>query len=920
MSDQVTRVRKGGRVFLFLAISLGALFLLGRAASDLYTEVLWYRTVGYARVLWTRVAADGGMRLVVGLATTVLAFLNFRVVARTLGGIQIKRHFGNLEIAERIPRKTIRLGVLGVSAFMGLWIGAAFPSGAGLRLLLFLRAPAWGLTVPPFGRDVSFFVFTLPVLRGALILGLAILFLLLAFSAAGYAATGSASVRGGKVQVAPLPRAHLTVLASLLLLLLAVRFWLDPYALALDGNSGVQGIFGYADAHARIPGYRVLGFLALLVAAATAWSGLRKRLAPVVGSGIAFVLAALFLLQIYPQIVQRFQVEPNELDRETPYIEANLRFTRLGFGLDSLQRREYDYGAEVAPDWVDATRQFAGLPIWTRNALLTTFQEVEARFRYYDFEEVTMDRYPSPVGVTPVAVSAREIDPSGIEDPNWQNLHLRTRFLMGMGAVASAANRRTPQGRPPMFLSGIPPVSTGDPTAPPAMKLDVPSVYFGSRAQPYAIVSSDSLPPEQAASGLLPVGISLNGPLRKLALAWRFGDANLLFASEVSERSHFVFRRSVVERAASIVPFLQFPEAPYPVLAGGRIVWILEGFTSTRGFPLSAVQQLGGSRPTTYLRNSVKVTVDAVTGEVQAFRMPTDDPLLEAWSRVFPGLLRPLEEMPDNLRSHIRYPREMLELQARVLLQYHQQTAPRFHRQQDVWALPQELERNSRPVPYVPEYGLYRLPGEEEAEFLLSTVFVPAGRQNLTALFVARCDPEHWGELLLFDIPVEEQVPGPRQVEALVEQDPVISQQFSLWRQGGSQVWSGHLHVVPVGRRLLYLEPIFLAAEADAIPELRRFVVSDGRRVSMEPSLEDAISALAASGAGEAVVSGEEGPIARPPSAGAQWPAEALDLLDQAEARLREGDWAGFGAALDQLRALLRNASSGGSGGEGRGG
>ncbi len=204
-------------------------------------------------------------------------------------------------------------------------------------------------------------------------------------------------------------------------------------------------------------------------------------------------------------------------------------------------------------------------------------------------------------------------------------------------------------------------------------------------------------------------------------------------------------------------------------------------------------------------------------------------------------------------------------------------------------------------------------------EFLLSTVFVPAGRQNLTALFVARCDPEHWGELLLFDIPVEEQVPGPRQVEALVEQDPVISQQFSLWRQGGSQVWSGHLHVVPVGRRILYLEPIFLAAEADAIPELRRFVVSDGRRVAMEPSLEDAISALALSGPGESVVPREEGTPGPPPSTVMGWSAEALDLLDQAEARLREGDWAGFGAALDQLRALLRSASGGRGGGGGGG-
>jgi uncharacterized membrane protein (UPF0182 family) len=361
---------------------------------------------------------------------------------------------------------------------------------------------------------------------------------------------------------------------------------------------------------------------------------------------------------------------------------------------------------------------------------------------------------------------------------------------------------------------------------------------------------------------------------------------------------------------------LRFVEAPYPVLAGGRIVWILEGFTSAWSFPLSAPQELPGGGRATYIRNSVKVTVDGLTGETSFYRIDDEDPLLAAWEGVFPGLLRPLEELPEELRPHLRYPQGLLRLQARVLLQYHQETPPRFHGQQDVWALPQELAQGTRPVPYLPEYGLYRLPGEEEAEFLLSTVFVPSGRQNLTGLLVARCDPEHYGELLLFDIPVEEQVPGPRQVEALVEQDPIISQQFSLWRQGGSQVWSGHLHVVPVGRTLLYMEPIFLAAEADAIPELRRFVVSDGSRVAMEPSLEEAIAALAlASGVSSAL--SLPAPVAgsQPSSDPGRWPQEALDLLEEAEDRLRAGDWGGFGTALEELRSLLRSISGGAAGG-----
>jgi uncharacterized membrane protein (UPF0182 family) len=911
MSDLGSKTRTWGRLLILVVVGAGAVLLLGRGLATVYTETLWFSSAGYESVYWTLVLADGGARVLAGLFTALVAFLNFRVVARTLNAIQIKRQFGNLEIAERLPARTIFWGVALTSLLLGLWVGASFPRDAGIRTLLALRAQPWGLETPFLHRDVSFFVFALPIVEGLLILGLALAFLLLSFSAAGYAATGSLTFRAGRATIAELPRKHLAILAGLFFLLLAGRLWLSPFLLLLDGNSGVQNIFGFADAQARIPAYRVLAVLAAAGGIATVWSGFKKRIAPLVGSAIALVLGGLILVQLYPEIVQRWQVEPNELARETPFIEANLEFTRLGFGLDSLKREEFDYAEDTQPDWGAASRQFTGLPIWTSATLLTTYQEIEARYRYYDFAEVAVDRYPSAEGTTPVAVAVREIDPGGIEDPNWQNLHLRPRYLAGMGAVASAVTRRTPQGRPPMFLSGIPPVEPEDSGAPEALTLREPSVYFGSRPQLYAIISPGSGVPDTG--GDETQGIRLGGLLRTLAFAWRFRDANLLFASEVSGESAFVYRRSVVERAGAIAPFLRFMEAPYPVIHEGRIVWIVEGFTSTQRFPLSARQELAGRGTATYVRNSVKVTVDAVTGETRFYRVDDEDPLLNAWSRVFPGLIRPLEEMPPGLRSHIRYPQSLLELQARVLLQYHQETPPTFHGQQDVWALPQELAQGTRPVPYRPEYGLYRLPGQEVPEFLLTTVFVPAGRQNLTALLAARCDPEHYGELHLLDIAVEEQVPGPRQVEALVEQDPVISQQFSLWRQGGSQVWSGHLHVVPVGRTLLYMEPIFLAAEADAIPELRRFVVSDGRRVAMEEGLSETIAAIAGSAIESFPGTPSANTLGEQPPPSTEWPQEALDLLDRAEERLRAGDWAGVGAALQDVRALLPTLSETGS-------
>ncbi len=914
MSENRALSGRAGRILILTAVGLAAVLLLGRVASALYVEILWFDEVGYTSVFWKRALWEWGARGVAGVVAAILVLVNLRIVASTLGGIQIKRRFGDLEISEQLPRSYVVWGVAATAVLMGLWFGAAAPGEVGLQALLLRSAPEWGLTDPVLGRDVSFYVFALPMLGAVLTFALVLCFLLLAISAAGYAATGALRWVNGKLELSDVPRLHLAGIGVVFLLLLAARFWLSRYLLLLDGNSGVQGIFGFADFDARLPALQTLAGLTVMAAGLLAWGAVRSRIWPVLGAGVVVVLGSLFLGQFYPNFVQRFRVEPNELDRETPFIEYNLQFTRLGFGLDRLERRAHEYTPDVEVDWQGALDQFGGLPLWTRGALLTLFRQVEARFRYYDFGSVSFDRYRAESGLRPVAVSVREIDPQGIEDPNWQNLHLRERYVTGQGAVASALFQPE-DGRPEMYVDGLPPTLDAGADVPSSLAVERASVYFGSEPQLYAVVTAGTeafLAPDGGPGQVsidYPAGIPLTSGLRTLALAWHFRDANLLFASEVTPSSRFVFRRQVVARAQTVAPFLRYPERPYPVVLDGRIVWVLEGFTATRTFPLSLPHQIEPRRPVTYLRNSVKVTVDAISGDVRFYIVDAEDPLVRAYDNAFPGVFRALDDIPAGLREHIRYPRSLLSLQAEVLRQYHQETAPRFHGQQDVWSLPQELSQGTRPVPYRPEYGYFRLPGDDEASFVLSTVFVPAGRQNLTAMLAVRNSPEDYGTLILYDIPVEDQVPGPRQVEALIEQDPDISQQFSLWRQGGSQVWTGHLHVVPVGGTLLYMEPVFLAAEADAIPELRRFVVSDGQRVSMMPTLSEAVQALAGASAGDLVVGGESPRDGAGPSQPGVWPQEALDLLDEAESRLREGDFQGFGAALEELRSMLERLS-----------
>jgi uncharacterized membrane protein (UPF0182 family) len=906
---------RGGRLVIALVVGAGVLLAFGRAFAAAYVEILWQSQSGYSSVFWRRMSWEWGVRGAAALAVAFLVLVNLRVASTTLGAIQIRRRFANIEIAEQIPKQMVWGGITVAAALLGLWFGAAVPPNLGIQAALYLNADAWGLTDPVLGHDLGFYVFLMPLLASAVTLAMIVTFLVFTLVTAAYAATGTIRWTRNGLDTQRLPRIHLGILIASFLALLAARLWLQRYLLFTGGSSGVQEIFGFTDAEARLPALQTLVVICALAAGATVWGVWQNRAGPMLLSFASVSIAWIVIGQLYPSLIQRFRVEPNELARETPYIEHNLAFTRLGFGLDRLERRPTTYALEGNVDWAAATRQFAGLPVWNPGTLLATYRSLEALFPYYDFADATIDRYDTPEGPVPVAISVRQIDQGGIQDPNWQNQHLRKRFVAGMGLVASLAATRTPEGRPEMLVSGIPPEATPAASHIPELRLERPDVFFGTTQQAYSVVipeSGEYLAPDSAPGvpGVdFPRGIQLTSGLRTALLAWHLGDANLLFASELTESSQFVHRRLVVERALAIAPFLRFPEPPYPVVAGGRIVWVLDGFTGTGAFPLSTASDFGTvRRGVRYIRNSVKITVDAVTGQVAFYRVPIEDPLADAYQAAFPGLLQPIEEMPHEVRAHLRYPRSLLGLQSRVLLQYHQETAPAFHGQQDVWAEPQELAEGTTPVPYRPEYALYTLPGETEPRFQLTSVFVPASRQNLTGTLVGRTDEYGVPELILLDVPVANQIPGPRQVEALVEQDPLISQQFALWRSGGSDVWTGHLHLVPVGDRFVYMEPIFLAANADAIPELRRYVVSDGRRVVMMEQLDDAIRGLAGmelagvtggAGGGAPNVGGDTAP------GGAAWPSEALDLLERAETRAREGNWQGFGEALSELRALL---------------
>lgn len=919
--QQLSRVSGGGwiRVFLVLVLFL----LLSRWIAGLIVDALWFGAEGASRVFWTRTLSDWSARLLSGVIAGLVVAFSLRPVVQRFGNLQIRRRLGDLVIQERIPPQILRWVWRGGGILSGLWFAAAIPRGVGMSLLLAVLGPQTGVTDPVLGADLGFFFFRLPALTGLLTWAILLGLFVLALISGGYLASGGIRLEGNEIRTsAPVVR-HLSGTLAAVVFLVSLRLVLAPHLLLSDGSSAVQGIVGATDVSARIPALRITALLTFVAAAAMAWGALRGRLLPAIVGTSGVAVFSFFALWLYPGVVQRFQVQPNELVRETPHIERAVASTLNGFGLGDMQRERLAYRAPEDDDLALATVQLPQVPLWTEKTLDETFSQVEARFEYYGFGGIHFTRYPDPLQPEreiPVALAVREVIPTGIplEGQTWQNLHLRERYVSGVGGVAGPANRQSAEGRMPAWIAAVPPEFRAGPGVPEGLRLIRPQVHVGILPQRYSILT----PTEDAflaPSGEMgrpgedfPSGIPMGSLFRRIVLAWAFQDLNLLISGEVGRDSRLVHRRDVGARVRALAPFLYFPERPYAVVENGRFYWIVEGFSTSTQYPLSVPHMVDPRVRINYLRNSVKAVVDAVTGETRFYRVDADDPVLEGWSAVFPGLIHDVSEAPESLVRHFRYSRWHMERQVQVLLRYHQ-TDPRvFHGQQDRWAVPMEVPDASGAIPYRPHHAFLTLPGEEQESWTLSTVLIPAGRQNLASFLVGRWSPDGRGEVLLWDVPQEDQVAGPRQVSALVEQDPVIAEQFSLWRRGGSDVSTGHLYLVPVGGTLLYIEPVFLAAESNPIPEIRRYIVSDGRRVAMEPTLQGAIQALRtgersrlerSAALEEEGTEREDPPRITPdiPEAG-----DALRLLEEVEARLRQGDWEGFGRGLEQLRELLR--------------
>ena len=885
---------KGRQIALLLILLV--VFALGSQTVPLYSDWLWFQEVKLTRVFLTMLTTQLTLAVIFGLTFAVLLYVNLYLASRfttTDALLEVEDRFGlpSRLVIEPYFRPLLIPGVLGLGVLSAFRASAAWE-----RYIRFANASPFGIQDPIFQADVGFYVFQLPFLSflyGWLITSVILILLLTAMTY--FLFRGIQITTRGPI-IARLARTHLLVLGALLFLIKAVGFRLDTYQLLYSPRGMVFGA-GYSDINANLPALNFLTILAIFVAllclAQIFQRGWRLVL---VGLGMLAVCSAIGL-GLYPGFIQRFRVVPNEIVAESPYITHNIRFTRQAYGLDRIDEQEFP--AEETLTREDLRRNdltIKNIRLWDHRPLLTTYGQLQEIRTYYKFLNVDNDRYQIDGEYRQVMLSAREMSHEHLPSRNWINEHLI--FTHGYGVVLGPVNRITPEGLPEFLIKDIPPVSTTP------LKVTRPELYFSEATNDYVIVKTQAQELDYP-SGDKNVystyagqgGVPLTTLGRKLLFAARFGTLKILLSQDLTLDSRIMYHRQISERVQKAAPFLSFDRDPYLVIArDGRLFWIIDAYTVSDMYPYSEPIRGVGN----YIRNSVKVVVDAYNGSLSFYLADPTDPVIKAYDRAFPGLFQPLEAMPDDLKAHLRYPQGMFNIQARLYSTYHMQDPQVFYNKEDLWSIPAEME---------PYYTIMRLPGETKEEFILLLPFTPNKKDNMIAWLAARSDPPHYGKLTAFNFPKAKMVYGPRQINARIDQDSFISQQLSLWSQRGSTVIRGSMLAIPIERSLLYIQPLYLAAEKGSLPELKRIIVAHGNQIAMEESLDAALARVfggAARGPVAARILPGAAALPEVDSSLKALASRAYDHYTRAQELLRQGNFASYGEEVKRLESALK--------------
>ncbi|MFZ0888385.1 MAG: UPF0182 family protein [Candidatus Binataceae bacterium] len=902
------------RVLLLVlaAILIAALITLS-IGDQFLVDLLWFGSLGYRSVFRTLIVAQVAVFAVVWMVAFVAILASgfaalglshdrerLRVVRRPDEMVEINLPELIRSLGERIPWKTV---VILVAAILALFAA----QGEAANWDTYLRAiygVSFGISDPAYGRDIGFYTFSLPLLEELRGLYLLVLFLAAAVAMGVYWARGAIDLRESPPRIAGSVAGHLSVLLALFFIQRAFSYWVDRFGLLLHTNGVVFGL-RYVDSVLWQPGLWLLVLLSL-VAAGLCLANLRTGGARLLIAAAVIVFGPAILLSFIEPVIERLWVKPDELRVERPYLVRNIAMTRHAYQVDNVDVKPFKgHGQLTRASLAADAPTIKNIRIWDPRPLIATYRQLQEIRLYYDFHDVDIDRYVIQGRYTQVMLSPRELNPSLLPESaqTWVNQHLK--FTHGNGLAMSPVNEKDSEGLPIFYVKDIPPSSSV------GIRISQPGIYFGEEPDNYAVVDGAS-PEFDYPAGADNVfayysgggGIPIAGLWRRLLFSVYYRDVNLLVTENIIAKSRILIRRNIRDRIATLAPFLNQDRDPYMVIDGGRLYWIADCYTVSDHYPYSQ----RNADQINYIRNSVKVVIDAYSGATDFYVADAEDPVIRTWQRIFPALFKPISAMPPTLRAHIRYPEDLFLIQADLYGTYHMTDPQVFYNREDQWGFPRE-NYGGETVAMQPYYVIMRLPGEAHEEYILMLPMVPHGRDNMIAWLAARCDGNDYGHLFEYAFSKESLFYGPYQIQARINQSPEISRQLSLWNQMGSKVILGNLIVIPIQNSLLYIEPLYIRAENGQLPELQRVIASYSDRVVMGDDLEQTLNALfiGAPPPPTPTLASVSPPPGAPAAANgaASGIKAASEHYDRALAAIKAGDWSQFGLEMQKLGEAL---------------
>ncbi len=921
--------KRVGRTIIFVAVLL---ILFGKGLVGLYTDWLWFDSHSYSVVFTTILMSQIKLGLLSGLLFLAIIYGNLWL-AKRLVPAPPKSLFEQrlLERLGKLARRGVGIVIFVGSVLVSIFVG--FNSAAFWQdWLKFLNPTQFGILDPLYGRDIAFYVFTMPFLSKLYYwLFMALFLSAVATAALYYAEEGIGMTNGGtRLRVHPKARVHLSILIAAMFLLKAGGYLLDMAVLGLRQGSLFYGA-SYADVHATLPGLWVLLVATVLGAIVVLASCKRDSIKPVAWSFGGLVGLSILMLGVYPAAVQGLVVKPNEQAREREFISRAITATQKAYGLTDVAAREFPADTTLSTDQIGSNlATIQNIRLWDPQHIQEAYSQIQTIQQYYQFPDADVDRYwltdptTGDKSYRQVWLGARELDQDALpmDSQTWVNRHFQ--YTHGYGYVMSPVNEVSSEGMPKFFVNDIPPKSNT------SLEIKNPQIYYGEMTSSHVFVKT-STPEFDYPTGSTTEttiytgnsGVWVGNLWRRLLYAVQLSDINILLNKNYTSETRILYTRRITEMAKKLLPVLSFDRDPYLVTVDGSLYYILDAYTTSDMYPYSYKLGQEGGSGLNYIRNSAKLVINAYTGEMNAYinDRPSPDPIIQTYQKMFPGVFKPMTEMPKELLDHVRYPEDLFRIQADVYATYHMTDPTVFYHKSDLWQVPDkarlgQLREGGEMEPY---YVTMKLPNGDSEEFILMIPFNRANKTNMVSWMCAKCDQGDYGRLVLFNFPQRKNIAGPGQIAARANQDTLISQQISLWDQSGSQVSTGNLLVIPIDTSLLYVMPVYLESVSTKIPELKRVIVVLGDRVSMQPTLAEALAEVV--GVSVKTVAPAGGASVSTATAGGQ-PAgpgkpvvrqlidQAASSYDRAQEAIRRGDWAEYGSRMKELKSTLESLRS----------